>query len=41
VEYSTDMVALWKNYQRKFEYAADIGWGDIMQTVRKLCNAFK
>lgn len=41
VESSPDMMALWKNYQRKFEYAADIGWGDIMQAVRKLCNALE
>ena len=41
VESSPDMAALWNNYQRKFEYAAHIGWGDIMQAVRKLCNAFK
>lgn len=41
VESSPDMAVLWNNYQRKFEYAADIGWGDIMQAVRKLCNAFK
>ena len=37
VENSTDMIALWDNYRRKFEYAADIGWDMIMQGVRKLC----
>jgi len=38
VENSIDMIALWKNYQRKFEYAADIGWDDVMKSVRKLCG---
>ena len=36
---NADMMALWENYQRKFEYAADIGWDDLIQTVRRLCNA--
>ena len=38
VESSTEMIALWKNYQRKFVYASEIGWADVMQAVRKLCN---
>ena len=38
VENSPDMMVLWKNYQRKFDYAADIGWNEVMQTVRKLCS---
>ena len=41
VENSPDVVALWKNYQRKFEYASDIGWGEIMQTVKKMCGEVK
>jgi hypothetical protein len=40
VESSSDIAALWKNYQHKFEYAIDIGWGDIMRAVR-LCDAVK
>jgi len=39
IQSSHDMVDLWKNYQRKFEYAADIGWDDVIQSVRKLFNA--
>ena len=41
VENSPEMAALWLNYQRKFEYASDIGWEEIMQTVRKLCGEIK
>ena len=33
-----EMQILWKNYQRKFDYAAEIKWDDVIQTVKKLCN---
>ena len=39
IESSWDMSALWRNYQRKFDYAADIEWKNVMQTVRKLLKA--
>jgi len=35
---SAEMKSLWKNYQRKFDYAADIDWDDMMRTVKKVCN---
>ena len=38
VENSTEMMALWNGYQRKFEYAADIAWREIMQGIHKLCE---
>jgi hypothetical protein len=41
VENSPAMIALWENYQRKFEYAADIGWNDVMLAIRKLCSEIK
>ena len=41
VENSPGMAALWASYQRKFEYAADIGWSDVMKAVRKLCSEVK
>ena len=41
VENSPEMGAQWNNYQRKFKYASDIGWGDIMQAVRNLCGDIK
>jgi predicted nucleotidyltransferase component of viral defense system len=41
VETSPDMFALWTGYQRKFEYAADISWSDVMQAVRGLCYKVK
>ena len=41
VEGSPAMMALWESYQRKFEYAADIGWSEVMQAVRTLCAGLK
>jgi hypothetical protein len=41
IENSPDMIALWANYQRKFDYASDIGWASVMQAVRKLCGDIK
>ena len=41
VESSPEMAALWKNYQRKFKYASDIGWDKVMQAVRQLCGDIK
>ena len=41
VENSPEMMALWSGYQRKFEYAADIEWGEVMQGVRGLCDVVK
>lgn len=33
---SPKIAALWKSYQNKFDYAADVSWGDVMKSVRKL-----
>jgi hypothetical protein len=41
VENSSEMISLWKNYQRKFEYASDIGWDEVMHAVRKLCGVIQ
>ena len=41
VEDSPSMTTLWKSYQRKFEYAADIEWAGVMLAVRKLCAEVK
>ncbi|MFO7636120.1 MAG: nucleotidyl transferase AbiEii/AbiGii toxin family protein [Clostridia bacterium] len=38
IEFSPEVAALWKNYQSKFDYAADISWDDVMKSVRKLCE---
>ena len=40
-ENSPEMASLWKNYQRKFEYASDIGWSEVMQAVKKMCGDIK
>jgi len=36
--HSPEMAALWKDYQRKFDYAAGITWEDVMLAVRKFCE---
>jgi predicted nucleotidyltransferase component of viral defense system len=41
VESSMNLAALWKNYQRKFEYASGIDWPNVMQAIRKLCDGIK
>jgi hypothetical protein len=38
IESSPEVATLWKNYQSKFDYAADISWDDVMNSVRKLCE---
>ena len=39
VEASQEMVALWRKYQDKFDYAAGISWDSVMESVRKLCES--
>ena len=41
IENSPEMMALWENYQRKFDYAADTGWGIVMQSVRRMCGILR
>lgn len=36
IEISSIMQSLWKSYQRKFDYASDIGWDDIILTINRL-----
>lgn len=36
IEISSIMQSLWKSYQRKFDYASDIGWNDIILTINRL-----
>jgi len=38
VENNAVMLELWGNYQRKFDYAANVSWSDAIQAVRKLCD---
>lgn len=35
------MVKLWKSYQKKFSYAADMPWETVMESVRKLYRISK
>lgn len=36
VQTSQNMMSLWKSYQKKFDYATDIGWNEVMEAVRRL-----
>jgi predicted nucleotidyltransferase component of viral defense system len=36
---SPEMLALWINYQHKFDYAVGISWDGVMQSVSRLCRA--
>ncbi|MCL2079657.1 MAG: nucleotidyl transferase AbiEii/AbiGii toxin family protein [Oscillospiraceae bacterium] len=38
---SKALVDLWQNYQRKFDYAKDIVWDDVMESVRGLLKILK
>jgi hypothetical protein len=33
---STMLIDLWRNYQRKYDYAADVLWDDVMSSVGRL-----
>ena len=35
------LIDRWKNYQRKFDYAADVLWADVMKSVRCLIEIVK
>jgi len=37
-EHSHEMAALWKDYQRKFDYTAGIAWEDVIQAVKRFCD---
>jgi predicted nucleotidyltransferase component of viral defense system len=37
VKVSPEMNALWSNYRSKFDYAADIDWNDVMESIKRLC----
>ncbi|MCD8130356.1 MAG: nucleotidyl transferase AbiEii/AbiGii toxin family protein [Lachnospiraceae bacterium] len=41
VEASPVMQKLWKSYQKKFSYASDIEWTDVMSAVRNLYDMAK
>jgi predicted nucleotidyltransferase component of viral defense system len=38
---STALIDLWRNYQRKFEYATDVLWDDAMTSVGRLIEIIK
>lgn len=38
---SAALVDLWRNYQRKFDYAANISWDDAVDSVKRLTDIIK
>ena len=38
---STLLIDLWRNYQRKFDYATDVLWDDVMKSVERLIEIVK
>ena len=38
---STLLIDLWRNYQRKFDYANDVLWDDVMKSVERLIEIVK
>ena len=38
VQSSPIVMSLWKDYQRKFDYATDISWDKVMESVRRLSS---
>ena len=41
VENSDTVINLWENYKRKHDYAAEINWENVMQSIKKLVNIIK
>jgi hypothetical protein len=41
IESSRDLADMWGKYQRKFDYAAGIGWNDVIRAVRELSDTVK
>lgn len=39
IENSASMISLWKSYQRKYDYAANIEWSDAMRAVKALYSS--
>lgn len=38
---STVLIDLWKSFQKKFDYAADVPWGNVMASARCLVDIVK
>ena len=38
---SASLVALWKSYQRKYQYASKVSWNDVIKSVRALAEIVK
>jgi predicted nucleotidyltransferase component of viral defense system len=38
IESDAEMITLWSNYQRKFDYASDISWEMAIAAVRRICE---
>jgi hypothetical protein len=38
---SSSLVALWKSYQRKYQYASSVSWNDVIKSVLALAEIVK
>ena len=38
---STSLIALWKSYQRKYQYASSVSWNDVIKSIRALAEIVK
>jgi len=38
---SASLVALWKSYQRKYQYASSVSWNDVIKSIRALAEIVK
>ena len=38
---SSSLAALWKSYQRKYQYASKVSWNDVIKSVRALAEIVK
>lgn len=41
VQNASNMKRLWKSYQKKFSYAADISWEMVMESAKELYHMSK
>ncbi len=38
---NSEIKALWGNYQRKFDYATDVNWNQVIEAINRLLQIMK
>jgi predicted nucleotidyltransferase component of viral defense system len=41
IENNATLIGLWEGYQRKFDYAADVSWSEVMVSVNRMAGVVK